>query len=286
MQTKLFGASASVGEEHFAKGAQRRARTALHDELRIVDELRAALLQHIHQRVFLVRIKRFVEPAELQNIRASRHHVAEDELLLTALPRHADRVVASPTRPECQPTAQHHGEDLLQQRCVGRTKIRTAEHLHLRLFEMNERAAQGIGTGEGIVVEEVDQSAASRTDGCVALDGGLPAASDDDFETVLRVVERARGGDGGNLRLSRSRRDDDGHEWKRVAHGGEVKEGTSKFKVQSSRVAPQCKFHGTSGPGSLKQERCAETKEPARLRLSRQGALPSPRRWRQTTGCH
>ena len=115
---------------------------------------------------------------------------------------------------------------------------------------MNERAAQGVGAGSGIVIEEVDEFATRGADGGVALDGGLLAASDDDLQTVLRVIQRARSGDSGDVLLSRSRRDDDGHEWKRVAHGAKLgfRLPGSKFKFFHDHGREKSFGHNTVSP--------------------------------------
>ena len=83
---------------------------------------------------------------------------------------------------------------------------------------MNQRAAEVVGRSARVIVEKVNQFAASRLERRVALDRRLAAARDDDLEAVPGIIEGTERGDGANLLLPRPCRDDDGDEWQRAAH--------------------------------------------------------------------
>ena len=57
MQAKLLRPAPAIVQQHFGKRLEAVTRTAINDELRIVKQFTAALLQFIHQGIFFVRIQ-------------------------------------------------------------------------------------------------------------------------------------------------------------------------------------------------------------------------------------
>ena len=86
---------------------------------------------------------------------------------------------------------------------------------------------------DGIIIEKINQFPARGFDGGIALDRRLPAARDDDFQFLTRIIEQARGVDRRDFEQVRLRRNDDGDRGQFVAHGGKTRVQSSKFKVQS-----------------------------------------------------
>ena len=95
---------------------------------------------------------------------------------------------------------------------------------------MDDGAAQVSRLRHGIVVEDLNQFTARRLQADVALDGWLFAARDEDFEFVWRIIQRARRGDGGNLRLLRSRGNEHGDARQVVGHGERLGAGGGSSK--------------------------------------------------------
>ena len=67
-------------------------------------------------------------------------------------------------------------------------------------------------------LEEVDEFPLGGAQGCVALDGGLTAARDEDLQLFLGIIKPARRLDGWDVFLAWLCRDDDGDPRQRIAH--------------------------------------------------------------------
>src|SRR4051794_19328538 len=106
MQPKLLGAAPAIVEQHFAKSFQGRAWPPVNYQFGIIEQLGAPLLQFVHQRVFLVRVKRFIETAELiQRISAGKE-IAKDQYLFAAGSHPAYGLITRPAGAKGNPTPQ------------------------------------------------------------------------------------------------------------------------------------------------------------------------------------
>src|ERR1044071_9603001 len=103
MQSKLLRATTAVSHQHPDKCPESRARTSISDEIGVIEQCPTALLQMVHQGIFLVGIKRFIESAQLHHVCAPRREVAKNQFLFTRRPAFANGLISSATRPERQP---------------------------------------------------------------------------------------------------------------------------------------------------------------------------------------
>ena len=85
MQPELFGAATSVREQHFRERFQGMTGPSMNDQVGIVKELGPALLHLVHQRVFFVRVKGFVETSQGEHRVAARDQIAQDQFLFAGL---------------------------------------------------------------------------------------------------------------------------------------------------------------------------------------------------------
>ena len=92
--------------------------------------------------------------------------------------------------------------------------------MHRRVGEAGRSVTEILRQRLRIVVDEINKFATRGFEGGVALDGGLLAAHDEDFQKFARIIELARGGDGLDLDLAGPGRNDDRDQWERCAHGG------------------------------------------------------------------
>ena len=81
MEPELFGPTAAISAQHFCKGSQRGARTAISEKLRIINQFSGAFLELIHQRILFIRIERLVEATQIQQSLAARNEIAKNEFL-------------------------------------------------------------------------------------------------------------------------------------------------------------------------------------------------------------
>ena len=204
MQPELLRPPPPVGHQHPRKGLEAGPRPPMHEQLRIVDQLTAPLLQFVHEGILLVGIESLIEPPQIQHGLAPGEEIAENEFLLARLAHPANGGVASAAGPKRQPARQHPRKDLLQRRRLARADIRPAHHLHGRLAKLQRCAAQVPGLGNRIVVQEIDQIPARGSQADVTLDGRLPPASHDNLQPVGRVIQGVAGRNGQNLGLSRA----------------------------------------------------------------------------------
>ena len=154
----------------------------MHNELRVIDQLTASLLQLVHERILLVGVERLVEAAQFEHGLAPRDEVAQDEFLLARRPHLAHRRISRPARAKRQPARQHQREDLFDRRRLRRAQVRPANHLHLGVIEMSHRAAQVARFGRRVVIEKVNEIATGRLERGIALCGGLLAARHNDLQ--------------------------------------------------------------------------------------------------------
>src|SRR2546430_2117371 len=79
VHSELFGSPATIGHQHPHERPQVRARAALHFEARIIKQLSSALLDLVHEGVFFVWIKLFIETAEFEHHVPTRDAIAQDQ---------------------------------------------------------------------------------------------------------------------------------------------------------------------------------------------------------------
>src|SRR5712671_6701733 len=103
MEPELFGPAAPISAQHFCKGSQRGARTAINEKPRIVDKFSAAFLKLIHQRILFIRIERLVEATQIQQSLAARNEIAKNEFLLAAVTPLTHRGITRATGAKRQP---------------------------------------------------------------------------------------------------------------------------------------------------------------------------------------
>ena len=120
---------------------------------------------------------------------------------------------------------------MFQKRRVRRTKVRAAEHFHLRIRKLFHGAEQILWRRDGIVVEKINDLAAGGAKGGVALDGRLFAAREDDFQFVGWIIELAHGGQGANLRFIGACRNNYRYHWQTVVHAEKLKSGRPRSKL-------------------------------------------------------
>src|SRR6266700_6270446 len=159
IDTKLLCPATAISHQHSRKGLEVVPGTAMHDNSRVVNQFAATLLQGIHQGIFFIRIKRFVESSQLEHGIAAGDQITKDEFFLAGLARAAHRRVPRAARPERQPTSQHQSENLLERRRVTRAKVGAANHLDLRVSEILDRLAQVPPFRHRVVIEEINQFA-------------------------------------------------------------------------------------------------------------------------------
>src|SRR5579872_472276 len=129
MQSDLLGTAAAIGHKHPGKRFQVGARAASYEKLRIINQLATSLLQLVHQRIFFIWVKSFVETTQFKQCITSSDQVAQDQLLFTGLPNLARRQVAGCARPKSQRTCQHERKHLLQTGSIFWANIWAANHL-------------------------------------------------------------------------------------------------------------------------------------------------------------
>ena len=194
MKPELFRPPPPIIPQHFAKRPQRRARPAIDNQFRVVEQFAAALLQFIHQRVFLVRIQRLVEAAQFQQRVAPGQQIAQDQFLLARRARLADAPVARANwrrTPATRPSSAANACSMLGasggQR-LGPPTIFTSSRAELR-----NRAPEISRKRRGIVVQKINDRSRRCADGGVALHRGLFATRQDDFQFFRRIIKLPRG---------------------------------------------------------------------------------------------
>ena len=263
MQSELFGPTAAVGHEHFGKSPEGAPRASKNQQVRIVNELAAAFLEFVHERIFFIRVERLVKAAQLEQGLTTGEQVAEDQFLFTGSAADTHRGVPRAAGAESQPTTQDQRKDLFQRRGIGGTTIRATNHFDGGITERLGALAQVVVPRHGIIIQEIDQLAAGGLEGGIALDRGLAAAGDEDFEFVSRIIQGTAGGHGLDLGLSRAGGNHNRHSWHLVGHGAklELVSGSSKCKVLAFSIPK------TSGviyiPPSMSSEHAAP--QPATL---------------------
>ena len=136
-ETELFGASASVSHEHSCRMLRRSGEDAVNERSGIVNQFAAALLQFVHQRVLLVRIKRFVEPAEF-TMSASR-----GASKLHRISSFSPRALRDPTASSGRGWSERDRllnttakKNSFQERGLGGHRFRTPDHLDRTALEV------------------------------------------------------------------------------------------------------------------------------------------------------
>ena len=128
----------------------------MNNQLRIVDEFSAAFLQFIHQRIFLIGIKGFVEATKFDQVHAAGEQVAKDEFFFAAFANTPEAGITPSTWPEGKPAREHDSENFFQGWCFRGTKIGTANHFHGGIGKVFCGAMKVLRGCDGIIVEKIN----------------------------------------------------------------------------------------------------------------------------------
>jgi hypothetical protein len=134
----------------------------------------------------------------------------------------ADGLVTRPAGAESDPTSQHHGKHLFDQRRTRRTNVWPANQLYLGIPKVSHRTLEVSRLSDRIVVQKVDNLAGRRLDGFVALDRRLPPARNEEFDMVSGIAQFAGTAQCRDAPLPWTGGNNNSHRWEHIAHGSNL----------------------------------------------------------------